>query len=142
MLHIGPTGHDTLLLPLHDLPAPAEDRAALIRDLADASRDLAAPLRGPFTRLKAAPSESARLAVKLAKTAYLLPAAIHIELPADATPPDDLHLVPEAAVAAYDTAAAETLQPVSRARLPVADAENAQLFAFRPADGHGSILRW
>ncbi|MEK9967539.1 MAG: GTP cyclohydrolase II [Ferrovibrio sp.] len=135
VLHIGPTGHDTILLPLHDLPVPAEERAALIRDLADASRDLAAPLRGPFTRIKAAPPESARLAVKLAKTAYLLPAAIHAELPAEAVVEVGLLEVPETAVQAYDTAAAETLQPVSRARLPVADAENAQLFAFRPADG-------
>ncbi len=135
VLHIGPTGHDTLLLPLNDLPVPAEDRAALIRDLADASRDLAAPLRGPFTRVKAGPPDSARLAVKLAKTAYLLPAAVHVELPTDAQLPGDLLALPEAAVAAYDTAAAETLQPVSRARLPVADAETAQLFAFRPADG-------
>src|SRR3546814_2696823 len=67
VLHIGPTGHDTLLLPLADLPVPAAERATLIRDLADAGRDLAAPLRGPFTRIKAAPPETARLAVKLAK---------------------------------------------------------------------------
>jgi len=98
VLHIGPTGHDTILLPLHDLPVPPEERASLIRDLADASRDLAAPLRGPFTRIKAAPPESARMAVKLAKTAYLLPAAIHIALPAGAKLPDDLLVVPEAAV--------------------------------------------
>jgi GTP cyclohydrolase II len=135
VLHIGPTGHDTLLLPLHDLPVPAAERATLIRDLADASRDLAAPLRGPFTRLKEAPPETARLAVKLAKTAYLLPAAIHIALPADAVLPVDIQAVPGEAVAAYDMAAAESLLPVSQARLPVADAENAQLFAFRPADG-------
>ncbi|MCW0234463.1 MAG: GTP cyclohydrolase II [Ferrovibrio sp.] len=135
VLHIGPTGHDTLLLPLHDLPVPAEERASLIRDLADASRDLAAPLRGPFTRVKAAPPETARLAVKLAKTAYLLPAAVHIDLPADAAVPPGILEVSGAAIAAYDTAAAETLLPVSQARLPVADAENAQLFAFRPADG-------
>lgn len=135
VLHIGPTGHDTLLLPLHDLPAPEAEQAALIRDLADASRDLAAPLRGPFTRLKAAPPETARLAVKLAKTAYLLPAAVHIALPGHAAIPAGLLTVPGEAVAGYDMAAAETLIPVSQARLPVADAENAQLFAFRPADG-------
>lgn len=135
VLHIGPTGHDTLLLPLNDLPVPAEERAALIRDLADASRDLAAPLRGPFTRVKAAPPESAKLAVKLAKTAYLLPAAVHVALPADTVLPADILAVPAEAVAAYDMAAAETLLPVSQARLPVADAETAQLFAFRPADG-------
>lgn len=135
VLHIGPTGHDTILLPLAGLPASDNEKAALIRDLADASRDLAAPLRGPFTRIKAAPPESARLAVKLAKTAYLLPAAVHLSLQRDVTLPADLLTVSAEAVAAYDLAEAETLVPVSQARLPVADAENAQLYAFRPADG-------
>lgn len=135
VLHIGPTGDDTILLPLADLPAPDAEKATLIRDLADASRDLAAPLRGPFTRIKAAAPGSARLAVKLAKTAYLLPAALHLPLAKDAVVPADLLTVPAEAVAAYDLAEAETLVPVSQARLPVADAENAQLYAFRPADG-------
>src|SRR3546814_13997706 len=45
VLHIGPTGHDTLLLPLADLPVPAPERAPLIRDIADAGRDPAARKR-------------------------------------------------------------------------------------------------
>lgn len=135
VLHIGPTGHDTLLLPLADLPVPAAERATLIRDLADAGRDLAAPLRGPFTRIKAAPPETARLAVKLAKTAYLLPAAVHVALPADAAVDPSLLVVPGEAVADFDMAEAETLVQVSQARLPVADAEHARLYAFRPGDG-------
>lgn len=134
VLHVGPTGHDTILLPVGELPAAPEDRAGLIRDLADASRDLVAPLRGPFTRIKAPPPETARMAIKLAKTAWLLPAAVHVILPAAALPADIL-TVPGEAVAGYDLAAAETLIPVSQARLPVADAEKAQLYAFRPADG-------
>lgn len=135
VLHIGPTGHDMILLPLDDLPTDGAGRAALIRDLADASRDLAAPLRGPFTRIKAAPPPSAGLAVKLAKTAYLLPAAVQMAVAADTTLPADILTVPAEAIATYDLAAAETLVPVSQARLPVIDAEDAQLYAFRPADG-------
>lgn len=135
VLHIGPTGHDMILLPLHDLPTDSGGRATLIRDLADASRDLAAPLRGPFTRIKAAPPPAATLAVKLAKTAYLLPAAVLVTLPAGATQAADMLAVPAEAVEAYDLAAAETLTPVSQARLPVIDAQDAQLYAFRPADG-------
>jgi len=135
VLHIGPTGHDTLLLPLADLPVPAAERAALIRDLADAGRDLAAPLRGPFTRIKAAPPETARLAVKLAKTAFLLPAAVHVALAPDSVADPAWLTVPGEAVAIYDLAVAETLVPVSQARLPVADAEQARLYAFRPGDG-------
>lgn len=135
VLHIGPTGHDMILLPLHDLPTDSGSHATLIRDLADASRDLAAPLRGPFTRIKAAPPPAASLAVKLAKTAYLLPAAVLLTLPAAAALPADILSVPAEAVEGYDLAAAETLTPVSQARLPVIDAEDAQLYAFRPADG-------
>lgn len=133
VLHIGPTGHDTVLLPLARLPVPAAERVALIRDLADASRDLSAPLRGPFERVKAAPPEGARLAVKLAKIAYLLPAALYLPLSGPA--PDGLVDLPAEAIAAFDAAAADTLEPVSQARLPLADAEDAQLFAFRGADG-------
>ncbi len=135
VLHVGPTGHDTILLPLAELPAPAAGHAALIRDLADAGRDLAAPLRGPFSRIKAPPPETARLAVKLAKTAFLLPAALHVPLEAAAPVDAGILAVTGEAVAAYDLAAAETLVPVSQARLPVADAEHARLYAFRPGDG-------
>ncbi len=135
VLHIGPTGHDTILLPVAELPTDTADRASLIRDLADASRDLGAPMRGPFTRVKAAPPEGARLAIKLAKTAFLLPAAICIALSDSVDVPADLLTVSAEAIANYDLAAAETLVPVSQARLPVAAAENAQLYAFRPADG-------
>jgi GTP cyclohydrolase II len=135
VLHIGPTGHDTILLPIAELPTDITDRATLIRDLADASRDLGAPMRGPFTRIKAAPPESTRLAVKLVKTAFLLPAAVYVPLTAAATPSPDILPISESAVAGYDLAAAETLVPVSQARLPVADAEHARLYAFRPGDG-------
>ncbi|WP_428248017.1 GTP cyclohydrolase II [Ferrovibrio sp.] len=134
VLHILPNGHDTLLLPLAELPVPAPERASLIRDLADASRDLAAPLRGPYQRRRGAPPAAAAAAIKLAKVAYLLPAALLIPL-GDAVMPDLLVRVQAEAVVAYDQAAAESLKPVSQARLPVADAEDARLYAFRAADG-------
>ncbi len=134
VLHILPNGHDTLLLPLAELPVPVPERAGLIRDLADASRDLAAPLRGPYQRLRGAPPPAAAAAIKLAKVAYLLPAAVLIPL-GDAVMPDLLVRVQAEAITAYDQAAAESLKPVSQARLPVADAEDARLYAFRAADG-------
>ncbi len=135
VLHIMPTGYDTILLPLAELPVAPPERAALIRDLADASRDLAAPLRGPYQRRLGAAPAGAALAIKLAKIAYLLPAALYIPLPAGAVLPPLLTAVPAAAIAAYDEAAAESLVQVSQARLPVADAEDARLYAFRAADG-------
>ncbi len=137
VLHIPSAGHDAILLPLARLPAAeTEQAAAFIRDLADASRDLGKPLRGPFEPVKrSAPPATASAAIKLAKVAYLLPAALHVPLRADAALPDLLVSLPAGMALDYDRAAAESLVPVSQARLPVADAEDARLYAFRPADG-------
>ncbi len=136
VLHIPSAGHDTILLPLARLPVAEAEQAAFIRDLADASRDLGKPLRGPFEAVKrAAPPATAAAAIKLAKIAYLLPAALHVPVRADALLPELLVTLPTGMAMDYDRAAAESLVPISQARLPVADAEDARLYAFRPADG-------
>jgi len=135
VLHIGPTGHDTIMLPLTDLPGPKAEYATLIRDIADASRDLANPMRGPFLRKMGAPPAAAPLAVKLAKIAQLLPAALLIPVTDAARLPASILRLPAEAIAGYDRAAALTLIPVSQARLPVQGAEDARLYAFRPGDG-------
>lgn len=135
VLHIRPTGHDTILLPLADLPVPEDRQAVLIRDLADASRDLQAPFRGPFLHRRGAPPGYAPLAVRLAKIAYLLPAAVLLPLAPDAVLPATILAVPGEAIAEHDLAVAESLMQVSQARLPVADAEDCRLYAFRAADG-------
>lgn len=137
VLHILPTGDDTILLPLADLPVAAGQRAALIRELADASRDLAAPMRGPFRHRRGTAPDYARAAIKLAKVAYLLPAAVVAEI-ADVAPgggDGDALAADVDAVLGFDAAAADSLRQVSHARLPVADAEESRLYAFRAADG-------
>jgi GTP cyclohydrolase II len=115
-----------VLLPL----APWLDAAAL-RGLADATTDLAAPLRGPFDREKRAPSAAETAAVQLAKLARLLPSAIVAPGP----PAQDQIVVAAEAISAYEREAALALAPVAAARVPLEGAENARLHAFRPADG-------
>ncbi|MEN9932476.1 MAG: cyclohydrolase [Pseudomonadota bacterium] len=106
-----------------DLPAS--------RAVADPVLDLATPLKGPFrTRALGADAPSARAAIALAKQAGLIPA---------------VYAVPLAGVAAAVTAPAETILALppaqarvrvsSRARLPLASAEDCQVVAFRPDDG-------
>ena len=137
VLHINPTGHRVILVPL----TPDMDAAAL-RGLADPSLDLDHPMRGPFRRLRDAPPAAAEAAVRLCKLAGLLPAAIVAPLAgiggdavADWAGRHDLLAVPAAAVERYETAAAVSLVPVSTARVPLAGAEATRITAFRPADG-------
>jgi GTP cyclohydrolase II len=132
-LHIGPTGHDTILLPWaerYDL--------RLIRYLADPVNDLDLPFAGPFNRLKTAPRPAAQAAVALAKQAQLLPAAL---IHAADTLPDDIVTLSAAAVMAYPAVAAAHLRIVGEARVPLADAETTRLVAFRPEDGRGRAYR-
>ncbi|MEK9754554.1 MAG: GTP cyclohydrolase II [Rhodospirillaceae bacterium] len=85
-------------------------------------------------------SESA--AVMLAKLARLLPAAL--TAPVDVDDADDLAgwalrhdlmLIDSGDVFQYDKTAARSLRQVSEAGVPLADAENTRVIAFRPRDG-------
>lgn len=127
-LHIGPTGHDPIMLPLGP-----KFGARTIRHLADPVSDLAQPLAGPFERLKSAPPPSAVAAIRLAKLAQLLPAAVLGQLAGP--PPADLVAVDVSALEAYPTAVGRRLRRVAAASVPLADAEKAQIIAFRPEDG-------
>ena len=75
--------------------------------------------------------EVAAAAVELCKLAGLLPAAICLPPSRYAAP----IVVGLGAVHDYRQLEASTLRPVSEARVPLADAENARVVAFRPADG-------
>ena len=122
-----------------DLPA------AVIRNLADPAASLGAdpPGLGP----KPAVAEGAELAaVALAKLAALLPAVLVLRLPpaeaALARRRTDFARVDTAHVLSRRAAMAG-LAKVAEARVPLADAENARLIAFRPGDGgteHLAIL--
>jgi GTP cyclohydrolase II len=122
-----------------DLPA------AVIRNLADPAASLGAepPGFGP----KPLPAKGGALvAVTLAKLASLLPAALVLRAGrSEATlfaRRGDLAVIDAAAV--FESSAATAgLERVAEARVPLADAENARLIAFRPLDGgleHLAIL--
>ncbi|HET7595169.1 MAG TPA: GTP cyclohydrolase II [Stellaceae bacterium] len=115
-----------------------------LRDLADPSAVATEPL--PLATATAAPG-TANAAVELVKLARLLPAAVVAELsPRNAaalTEREGLVLLDAADIAAYQVTAARSLRPVSEARVPLADAENTRIIAFRPSDGgieHLAIL--
>lgn len=114
----------------------------IIRDLADPAKDLSRPLAGPFEAERTGAEETHAAAVKLAKIAQLLPAALVAPVPPDndtgnafaATRPY-LSYASVEDIFGYDVAAALTLEQVAAARVPLDGAENTRLIAFRPRDG-------
>lgn len=121
--------------------AAAKFDATLVRDLAD-------PLSGANAKdLKLAIGEPPAFgcetaAVQLAKLARLLPAALVAPLVSAGatdlaawTARHGLLLVDAGDVFQYDATSARTLARVSEARVPLPDAENTRVIAFRPLDG-------
>ena len=97
------------------------------RVLADPALDLRYPLKGPFRAEPLIHAEAARTAMELARLAGILPAYLVDPEPAGEGP----------ALAGADLAAwkaPENLVVASRAHLPVAACEEAEIVAFRSAD--------
>jgi GTP cyclohydrolase II len=119
--------------------------AAVIRNLADPAASLGTDPPG-LGRGPVMAEESALAAVALAKLAALLPAALVLPLAraeaALARRRPDIPAVDAAAVLSR-RAAMTGLSRVAEARVPLAEAEDARLIAFRPGDGgteHLAIL--
>jgi len=132
-LHIKPTGHGVILLQID-----GDTDVGLVQTLADGSMDLAQPMRGPFQRLRRAPHPAESAAVQLAKAARLLPSAVIVPLldQTDIYTAEARYLtVTTRQIADYEQGSAATLRKVAEAPVPLADAENCRLVAFRPADG-------
>jgi len=111
------------------LPVEKKATAAQLRAIADPTADLSSPLKGPFEAERNILPKSYAAAVKLAKLAELLPAAIvkvgrksKFEVSADA-------------IFAYDDEVVRSLKVVTRARVPLEGAEKTELVAFRAEDG-------
>ncbi len=97
--------------------------------LADPQLDLATPLKGPFRAMATVEPEAASAALRLARIAGVLPAFFVLpDAPgrrvADAIRPADIDAHEEPG----------RLRIVTRARLPVAGAENAEIVAFRTGE--------
>ncbi len=114
------------------LAVPGDMDLERLRAIADPTDDLTFPLKGPFDTVRDALPEAYAAAVKLAKLAGLLPAAL--ALPARGAPKHAVGLS-AADVFGYDEEIVRTLKIVARARVPLEGAENAELVSFRPADG-------
>jgi GTP cyclohydrolase II len=96
--------------------------------LADPALDLANPLHGPYRAIPVDAPDAAAAALRLARLAGLLPAFF--------VRPDAPDIAVElTAQDVTDHDAPARLAIAARARLPVAAAEQAEIVAFRPADG-------
>jgi GTP cyclohydrolase II len=103
-----------------------------LQALADPADDLRVPMKGPLNTLRGGSADLHRLALALAKSSHLLPAALLVPLQGAA--PDDLTaLTADEAQAALAVGA--TLHPVATARLPMAASQAGRLHIFRPDDG-------
>jgi GTP cyclohydrolase II len=107
-------------------------RAARLRAVADPTADLAEPFKGPFETLRHALPETYPAAVKLAKLAGLLPSVIVRQAPPRMR---DMTVIPAAAIRDYDADTVRSLALVTRARVPLAGAEQTELAAFRAGNG-------
>ncbi len=103
-----------------------------LRAIADPTADLAEPLKGPFDARREPLPAAFAPAIRLAKLAGLLPSAIAVETDAIAA---GTVCVPADSIRRYDDALIDTLQIVTRARVPLEGAEKTELVAFRPGDG-------
>ena len=83
----------------------------------------------------ARPGSAAEAAIVLLKLARLLPAAVLAPLAEDQAKAPGLVRVGARAIERYQALCAVTLSPVAEARVPLKDAENARIIAYRPHDG-------
>ena len=122
------------------LPIARGTKAVALKAIADPTADLEHPLKGPFEVMRGKLPETLAPAVRLAKLAGLLPAVIAVNAK---SAPKNIVTVTVSDIRGYDEESAHTLAIVTRARVPLEGAENAELVAFRPEDGgpeHYSVI--
>ena len=118
------------------LVLPPDATLAWVLGVADPADDLRTPMKGPLISQRDGSANLHRLALKLAKSARLLPAVLVLPL-TDADAFAETHRLTQIDVPA--TAAlldeASPLHPVVSARLPLEVSEAGRLHIFRPDDG-------
>ncbi|HEV8391673.1 MAG TPA: GTP cyclohydrolase II, partial [Dongiaceae bacterium] len=116
---------------------PAAIGAEAIRQLADPTTETRDTPALGVALADDLPLKLAEAAIDLAKAARLLPAAIMIALPPDALGQwvDEAFVLDCTGLAAHSRALAGSLKRVGSARVPLTNAENTEIIAFRPADG-------
>ena len=115
---------------------PEQAGLSWVQSIAAPEDDLKNPMKGPLSTAREGDATLHRAAVKLVKSAQLLPAALTVALPDAAQFALDhgLTVIP-VALAAPHLVATSPLHPVVHARLPMAAAEAGRLHIFRPEDG-------
>src|SRR5207249_2703874 len=127
----------TLKIPLYTpdvvaIPIDADATVERLHAIADPTFDLAEPMKGPFIPLREHVPAAYAGSVKLAKLAALIPATVVKRLDKSAA---GILSVSLGDILSYDQASVETLEQVTRARVPLAGAEKTELAAFRAKDG-------
>jgi GTP cyclohydrolase II len=121
------------------IPQDVGVTSAELRALADPATDLDHPLKGPFNAIRRPAAEGAVASVLLAKLTGLLPATAAFKLNERVRKAlqgeGALVEVPAAAIRRFEASAAANLQLLTRAKVPLKGAEDAELVAFRPKDG-------
>ena len=110
---------------------PRDADLTWLNAVADPADDLRAPMKGPFNALRDGPADLDRLALRILKSARLLPAALVLPV---ATAPEGLTVL-NAQPTRHVLDTSSPLHPVISARVPLAAAENSRLHVFRPEDG-------
>lgn len=112
------------------IAVPEGTEADWLRALADPADDLRVPMKGPLRSLREGGADLHRAALRLAKAAHLLPAAVLVQVGDAAALAARLNLT---AVSATEVAAdePEVLHPVVSARLPMVAAEAGRVHVFR-----------
>ncbi len=115
---------------------PPDATLPWVLGVADPADDLKTPMKGPLISERDGPADLHRLALQLAKSARLLPAAILLPLTDGAgfALNNGLTLI-DTTQAAAQFSDTSRLHPVVSARLPLEVSEAGRLHIFRPEDG-------
>ncbi|MCV6595091.1 MAG: GTP cyclohydrolase II [Silicimonas sp.] len=114
------------------LELPRDADAAWLAAVADPQDDLMRPMKGPFRALRDGDTAPHRAALQLVKSAWLLPAALVVEVQS-ALPADLTRLPLEGLIGAL--AAPVNHKAVVSGRVPMALAQAGRVHVFRPGDG-------
>jgi len=116
--------------PTYIVRSHADLNESIVGYLSDPCSDFPAP--ADISTLAVDPgSRLSKASVKLTKIARLIPSVVAVK----ASPTPTMLSVSVEDIEAYDDTAGASLRMVSQARVPLEDAENARIVAFRPRDG-------
>lgn len=121
------------------VPLPPDGRARAARMLADPTRDMHDPLLGPWKASRDALAATTAASLRLAKLAEILPSVVEfrvsMKLARKLSDAHGLTVVRVADIDSHEGNQNARFTIVARAQLPLANAENTRVLAFRPEGG-------